>query len=91
MKATCDISLYPFSDKYKKTIVDFIKRLKKNKKLAVETNGMSTQVFGDYDVILEALKKEMGSTFKKNKAMFVLKIAKGERTATKLPKTLRSK
>ena len=91
MKATCEISLYPFHKDYKKIIIDFVQQLKKNKKLVVETNGLSTQVFGDYDLILDTLKTELRSTFEKNKAVFVFKIAKGVRTTNKLPKILRSK
>lgn len=91
MKATCEISLYPFHKNYKKTIVDFVQRLKKNKKLVVKTNGLSTQLFGDYDLIMDILKTELKSTFESDKAVFVFKIMKGIRTTDKLPKILRSK
>lgn len=91
MKASCEISLYPFQKNYKTIIIDFVKRLKKNNKLVVKTNGLSTQVFGDYDLIMDILKTELKSTFKNDKAVFVFKIMKGIRTTDKLPKILRSK
>lgn len=89
MKASCEISLYPLQKNYKKTIITFVQQLKKNKKLVVETNGLSTQIFGDYDVIMDVLKTELRSVFEDNKAAFVFKIMKGVRTVNKLPKALK--
>jgi len=89
MKVTCEISLYPFHKKYKETIINFVQRLKTYKKIVIETNGMSTQLFGDYELIMDILKKEFRSTFENDKAVFVFKMAKGERTKNKLPKALK--
>ena len=61
MKATCEISLYPFHKNYKHIIIDFVQRLKTYKKIVVETNGLSTMVFGDYELIMDILKKELRS------------------------------
>lgn len=79
MKASVEISLYPLSEKYKKPIKKFIKRLKDYDQLEVVPNGMSTQVFGNYEELLIILQKEMKEEFAKDHAsMFVLKIAKGD-------------
>lgn len=89
MKATCEISLYPLTENYKEIIIDFILAVKKHKKIRVETNGLSTQLFGDYDVLMDVLKKELKTVFEDERAVFVFKIAKGERTKEKLPKKLK--
>lgn len=78
MKASIEISLYPLKNNYKEVILKFIKKLNKNKKLKVETNGMSTQIFGDYSEIMKVLTTEILEIFKKNKAIFILKIGPGE-------------
>ena len=78
MKATVEISLYPLKKNYKKTILSFIEQLNKNKKIKVETNGLSTQLFGDYEEIMKTLTKESIKVFEKDKAVFIMKIAQGE-------------
>lgn len=78
MKASVEISLYPLKDKYKKEILKFIGKLNENKKLKIETNGMSTQIFGDFEEIMRTLTTEILKVFKKNKAIFIMKIGPGE-------------
>jgi uncharacterized protein YqgV (UPF0045/DUF77 family) len=89
MIATIDISMYTLSDDYSKRIIDFIQRVKKNKDIRVEVNGMSTQVFGEYEVLLDVLKAEMRHDFETGKAVFILKIVGTERTREKLPEELK--
>lgn len=53
MKISIEISLYPLAEeKFKTEIWAFIKRLRLVEGLNVVTNGMSTQVFGDYDLAI---------------------------------------
>ena len=41
----------------------------------VETNGMSTQVFGDYDNVMTAIQKEMKNSFSlQQKVVFNMKV-----------------
>lgn len=89
MKATCEISLYPLNEQYKETIIDFIQKVKTNKKITVETNGLSTQLFGDYQEIMTVLTNEMKTVFENNKAVFIMKIAQGELKKEDLPEILR--
>ncbi len=75
MQASLEISLYPFDENYKKIIKEFIAKLNSDKNnLIVETNLMSTQIFGDYDEIISVLKNEMKELFQNHKAVFVMKI-----------------
>jgi uncharacterized protein YqgV (UPF0045/DUF77 family) len=75
MKASVEVSMYPLGREYIPDIQDFIDRIKSNEKLIVEVNGMSTQIFGDYDEIMKTLTKEMETSFqKKDASVFVMKI-----------------
>lgn len=73
MKVSLEISLYPLDKEYISVITKFIEKLKKNPKLEVRVNEMSTQVFGDFDEILNLLNKEMRVVWKKFPAVFVMK------------------
>jgi uncharacterized protein YqgV (UPF0045/DUF77 family) len=54
-----EISLYPLTAEYIPVILDFIQRLRANRKLTIVTNTMSTQVQGEYDEVWDTLKREM--------------------------------
>ena len=70
-----EISLYPLHPEYIPPIQDFIDRLNADPQLRVTTNSMSTQVFGDYDAVMQALVRELRPTFEDNdKAVFVMKV-----------------
>jgi uncharacterized protein YqgV (UPF0045/DUF77 family) len=77
MKATIEISMYPLSDDYIERVLDFLKILNQYENITVETNGLSTQVFGEYEELMEILKMEMFKVLIAQNAIFVLKIGKG--------------
>ena len=89
MIATVEISMYALTDGYEQKVIDFIQRVKQNKNIRVEVNGLSTQLFGEYDLLMQVLKKEMQYDFETGKAVFLLKIAGSERTKEKLPSVLK--
>lgn len=74
MKISIDISYYPLNEGYVTPILDFIARLNHYKMLAVETNGMSTQVFGEYDDVMKAITAEIKKSFELPHSVFVLKM-----------------
>tara|TARA_B100001115_G_scaffold175653_1_gene161951 strand:- start:363 stop:623 length:261 start_codon:yes stop_codon:yes gene_type:complete len=79
MQCSVEISMYPLEKKYKDQIIFFIKRLRKYKNIEVISNGMSTQVFGDYDNVIYLVNKEIKLAFKsKNKIVFNLKIVNSD-------------
>ena len=79
MKCSVEISMYPLEKKYKDHIIGFIKKLRKYKTIEVISNGMSTQVFGDYDNVITIVNKEIKLAFKsKNKIVFNLKIVNSD-------------
>lgn len=75
MKVAVDISLYPLDADFIPPIKDVIDRLNTHDKLEVWTNAMSTQVVGDFDDVMDALKQEIGTTFDQiPKGVFVMKM-----------------
>jgi uncharacterized protein YqgV (UPF0045/DUF77 family) len=70
-----EISLYPLDAQFVPPIRDFIDRLNAHPQLKIHTNSMSTQVFGDYDVVFGALTRELRKSFEgERKAVFVMKV-----------------
>jgi uncharacterized protein YqgV (UPF0045/DUF77 family) len=63
MKISVEISMYPLNEDYKPAIIAFIKKLRTYDHLRLETSGMSTQIFGEYDEVMEALKNEVKGVF----------------------------
>ena len=75
MKIALDISLYPLDADFVPPIKDIIARLNTYEKLEVWTNAMSTQVVGEFDDVMDALRREVGATFEQvPKAVFAIKI-----------------
>lgn len=74
MKASVEISYYPLNMEYIPPIQDFIDRLNTYSGISVETNGMSTQVFGEYDEMMTILVEEMKKSMDIPSSVFVLKI-----------------
>ncbi|NNC78429.1 MAG: hypothetical protein HKN77_10730 [Woeseiaceae bacterium] len=75
MKVAVDISLYPLDADFIPPIKDVIDRLNSYDDIEVWTNAMSTQLFGEFDVVLDALKQEIGTTFERlPKAVFAIRI-----------------
>lgn len=78
MHVAVEISLYPLADEFIPEIEAFISRLRAREGLRVETNSMSTQVSGDYGVVMSALQAGMATTFEgRRRAVFVMKVLGG--------------
>ena len=54
MKVTLEITMYPLTDGYKEAVKGFLRRLNLHCRIEVITNGVSTQVFGEYDEVMQA-------------------------------------
>jgi uncharacterized protein YqgV (UPF0045/DUF77 family) len=75
MKIAVDISLYPLDADFIPPIDDVIERLNSHSGLEVVTNPMSTQVRGEFDVVMAAIQGEVKTTFERvPKAVFAIKI-----------------
>jgi uncharacterized protein YqgV (UPF0045/DUF77 family) len=74
MELSVEISKYPLADNYIPAIKDFIDRLQATDGLSVVGNTMSTQIFGDYDLVMDTLKTEIKKSYEQfGKAIFVCK------------------
>ena len=81
MKTTVEISLYKLQEEdssgnYKQIVKEFLKSIQ-NKNLEIETNGLSSLIYGDYSDIIELLNNEVRDFLYKYRSVFVLKISKG--------------
>ena len=75
MQVAVDISLYPLDENFIPPIKNVIERLSRHEGVEVEYNRMSTQLRGDFDVVVPALTAEIRTTFVDvPKAVFTIKI-----------------
>lgn len=79
MKATIEISLYPLNKNYIPPIDDFIARMIKYPDFKLKVNATSTQVSGNFDELMEAVQREIKTTFGEDgKYVFAMKVLKGD-------------
>lgn len=62
MKISVEITLIPINKKYKSIIKKFIKKIRNSNFKLIET-PLSTQIYGDYDLLMEYLNKEIKNVF----------------------------
>ncbi len=79
MVVSVDISYYPLKDEFVPAIHELIARLKQNSQVEVITNGLSTQVFGEYDTVMQLLVREMKVSCTIPHSIFVLKVVNSDR------------
>lgn len=78
MNISVDISYYPLKVEFKAPILDFIHRLQDYQELEISRNGMSTQVFGKYDDVMQILTKEIKKSFEVPSSVFILKMVNSD-------------
>lgn len=78
MKASVEISYYPLKEEFIPPIQSFIDRLRSYAEINVETNGMSTQVFGEFDELMSIITKEMKKAMEVPYSVFVLKVVNSD-------------
>ena len=79
MKASVDISLYPLNSDYIPAIQDFIDRVQLNPNVAVKRNDLTTQIYGDYDHVMDLLKVEILHSWQVyGSGVFTVKILMGD-------------
>jgi uncharacterized protein YqgV (UPF0045/DUF77 family) len=75
MQVAVDISLYPLDEDFIPPIKNVIARLANHDGIEIEYNRMSTQLRGDFDVVMPILTNEIRTTFEHvPKAVFAIKI-----------------
>ena len=75
MFVAVDISLYPLDADFLPPIQDIIHRFNGHPGIEVTTNVMSTQIRGEYELVMDVLRREIGTTFERvPKAVFAIRI-----------------
>ncbi|MEO0585825.1 MAG: YkoF family thiamine/hydroxymethylpyrimidine-binding protein, partial [Bacteroidota bacterium] len=77
MNCTLEISMYPLDQAYESIVLEFLRRLRTHTGIQIETNGVSTQIFGDYTEVMSIVQEEMKASLIEGKAIFVMKVAGG--------------
>jgi len=74
MKISLELSLYPLDDNFLTIIKDIVERLNADTKVSCITNTMSTQVFGEFDSVMQLLNDTVKYSFETyGKQVFVAK------------------
>ena len=74
MKVSLEISMYPLADEYIPAIQSFIDDISRKPGIDTITNTMSTQLFGEFEVVMDALREGLRASWERNgKSVFVLK------------------
>ena len=80
MNVSIEITLMPLNNNYKEVIKNFIISLRNNE-FKIFENPLSTQIYGDYDKIMNLLNSKIKSVFSKNNGIMInLKIVNGDRS-----------
>jgi|AntRauTorckE5430_2_1112549.scaffolds.fasta_scaffold00078_9 uncharacterized protein YqgV (UPF0045/DUF77 family) len=75
MTTSAELSLYPLTPNYEQVIIDFIHQLRSQPSIRVATNGLSTQLTGEYNAVMAALTEAMRPTIcGKVTCSFVIKV-----------------
>jgi uncharacterized protein YqgV (UPF0045/DUF77 family) len=77
MNLSVEISFYPLTEGYEEVIIAFIKNMQNETRIEVVVNGMSTQLFGDDQVLMPLLHKEIVKSLSDQRGIFVMKVGKG--------------
>lgn len=80
MKISVELTLTPLQDGYEEPIISFIKNLRASG-LTVLENPLSTQVYGDYDTVMNVLQSEIKNAMEGIDAgLLHMKIVKSDRS-----------
>ncbi len=80
MEISVELTLTPLQDDFEPPIINFIKSLRTSG-LTVLENPLSTQVFGDYDTVMQVLQKEMKTALEAmERGLLYMKIVKSNRS-----------
>lgn len=80
MNISVELTLTPLQDNYEPAIISFIQRLRASG-LTVLENPLSTQIYGDYDAVMNVLQKEMKIALEAvERGLLYIKIVKSDRS-----------
>ena len=80
MKISVDISMYPLQSEFEKPISAFIEALAHERTINIVRTELSTQIYGEYDTIMNLLHKEIKEVFERiPQSVFVIKLVGEDR------------
>ncbi|MFH6603361.1 thiamine-binding protein [Maribacter algicola] len=80
MKISVELTFSPLQDDFEQHIINFIKNLRTSG-LTVLENPLSTQVYGEYDEVMQVLNAEIKIAFElMDKGLLYMKIVKSDRS-----------
>ncbi|NAY91978.1 hypothetical protein GTQ34_08610 [Muricauda sp. JGD-17] len=80
MNISVELTLTPLKDDFEPPIIDFINKLRASG-LTILENPLSTQIYGDYDTVMELLQSEIKQTFYRlEHVVLTMKIVKSDRS-----------
>lgn len=81
MNISVELTFSPLQDDFEVHIINFIKKLRASK-LTVLENPLSTQVYGEYNEVMNLLQNEIQEAFElMDKGLLFMKIVKTDRSA----------
>jgi len=81
MTISVELTFSPLQDDFESHIISFIKKLRASG-LTILENPLSTQIFGDYDVVMKVLNSEIKEAFElMDKGLLFMKIVKSDRSS----------
>jgi uncharacterized protein YqgV (UPF0045/DUF77 family) len=80
MKISVELTLTPLQDEFEAPIISFIQKLRASG-LTVLENPLSTQVYGEYDEVMQLLTTEIKEAFQLiERGLLYMKIVKSDRS-----------
>lgn len=80
MKISVELTLMPLQDNFEPVIIYFIQQLRKSGFTVLE-NPLSTQIYGDYDLLMSYLTEEVKAIFEQEEnIVLTMKIVKSDRS-----------
>ncbi len=80
MEISVELTFSPLQDDFEQHIIDFIKKLRASG-LTVLENPLSSQVYGNYDEVMQVLNSEIKEAFElMDKGLLYMKIVKTDRS-----------
>ena len=81
MQLSVELTLTPLQDNFEPTIKDFIKQLRTSG-FTVNETPLSTQIYGEYQSLMNFLTVAIQEAFEKEKAVVIqMKLFKGDRSS----------
>ncbi|CAZ95407.1 thiamine-binding protein [Zobellia galactanivorans] len=80
MNISVELTFSPLQDDFEEHIINFIKKLRASG-LTVLENPLSTQVYGEYDEVMDLLKEDIKEAFElMDKGLLYMKVVKSDRS-----------